>query len=77
MCTYICLYVFPYIFRYIECSPRDQGLIPGHVIPKIQEIVRNACFLNNQHYKVGIKSRIEKYKDMSYTPNSKPTCSSY
>ena len=33
----------------------DQGSIPGQVIPKTQNMVLDAAFLNTQHYKVRIK----------------------
>ena len=34
---------------------RDQGSIPGQVIPKIQKMVLDASLLNTQHYKVWVK----------------------
>ena len=33
---------------------KDQGSIPGQVIPKTQKIVLDATLLNTQHYKVRI-----------------------
>ena len=37
----------------------DLGSIPGRVIPKTQEMVLGASLLNNQHYKVRIKGKVE------------------
>ena len=40
-------------------GPGDQGSIPGQVITKTQKMVINAVLLNNQHYKVKIKGKVE------------------
>ena len=37
----------------------DWGSIPGRVIPKTQEMVLDAALINTQHYKVGIKDKLE------------------
>ena len=37
----------------------DRGSIPGQVIPKTQKIVLDAALLNNQHYKLKIKGKVE------------------
>ena len=41
----------------------DRGSIPGRVIPKIQKMVLDAALLNNQHYKVRIKSKMEQSRE--------------
>ena len=45
--------------RVFANGPRDQGSIPGRVIPKTQKIVLNATLRNIQHYKVKIKDKVE------------------
>ena len=40
-------------------GPGDQGSISGRVIPKTQKMVLDAALLNTQHYKVGIKGKVE------------------
>ena len=40
-------------------GPGDLGLVSGRVLPKTQKIVLNAIFLNNQHFKVRIKDKVE------------------
>ena len=37
----------------------DRSSIPGRVVPKTQKMVLDAAFLNTQHYKVSIKSKVE------------------
>ena len=44
---------------------RDQGSIPGRVIPKTQKMVLDAALLNSQYYKVRIKSKVEQSKEWS------------
>ena len=39
--------------------PEDRSLLPGRVIPKIQKVVFDAALLNTQHYKVGIKGKVD------------------
>ena len=46
-------------------GPADLGSIPGRVIPKTQEMVLDATLLNTQHYKVGIKSKVEQSRERS------------
>ena len=52
-------------------GPGDQGSIPGQVIPKTQILVLDAALLNTQHYKVGIKGKVEQSRerisDLPYT----------
>ena len=47
----------------VECLPMvrpgDQGLIPGHVIPKTLKMVLDTFLLNTQQYKVSIKGKVE------------------
>ena len=44
-----------------------QGSIAGWVIPKTQKMVLDAAFLNTQHYKVRIKSKVEQTREWSST----------
>ena len=37
----------------------DKRIIPGRVIPKTLKIVLDAFLLSTQHYKVGIKVKVE------------------
>ena len=46
--------------RVFASEPRDLGSIPGRVIPWTQKMVLDGCLLNTQHYKVRIKSKVEK-----------------
>ena len=46
-------------------GPGDRGSIPGQVIPKTQKMLFDATLLNTQHYKVGIKSKVEQSRDRS------------
>ena len=41
----------------------DLGSIPGRVIPKTKKIVLDSSLLNTQHYKVGIKGKVEQSKE--------------
>ena len=43
----------------------DQGSIPGRVIPKTQKMVLGMALLNTQHYKVGIKGKVELSRESS------------
>ena len=45
--------------RVFANGPRDQGSIPGRVIPKTQKMVLDATMLNTQLYKVRIKNKVE------------------
>ena len=47
-------------------GPGDRGSIPGRVIRKIQKMVLDAALLNTQHYKVGIKGKVEQSKKWSH-----------
>ena len=38
---------------------RDQGSVPGRVIPKTLKMVLDISLLNTQRYKVRIKSKVE------------------
>ena len=40
--------------------------IPGRVIPKTQKMVLDAALLNTQHYKLGIKSKVEPSREWSH-----------
>ena len=39
--------------------PEDRGSIPAWVIPKTQKMELDPPFLSIQHYKVGIKGKVE------------------
>ena len=43
----------------------DLSSISGRVIPKTQKMVLDACLLNTQYYKVGIKGKVEQSREMS------------
>ena len=45
--------------RVFANGPGDWDSIPGRVIPKTQKMVLDANLLNTQHYKVGIKGKVE------------------
>ena len=45
--------------RVFANGPRDQGSIPGRVIPKTQKMVVDAALLSTWHYKVRIKGNVE------------------
>ena len=40
-------------------GPGDRGSIPRRVTPKTQKMVFDAALLSTQHYKVGIKVKVE------------------
>ena len=46
-------------------GPKDQGSIPGRVIPKTQKMVLDAALLYTQHYKVRIKSEVVQFSERS------------
>ena len=46
----------------------DRVPIPGQIILKTQKIVLDASLLNIQHYKVGIKSKVEQSRELNSTP---------
>ena len=49
--------------KWLECSPRVQST--GRVIPMTQKMVLDASLLNTQHYKVRIKGKVKKSREMS------------
>ena len=49
-------------------GPEDQGSIPGRVIPKTQKMVLDAALLIIQHYKEGIKDKVEQSREWSSAP---------
>ena len=51
--------------RMFANGPVDLGSIPGRVIPKTQKMVLDVALLNTQHYKVGIKGKVEQSKERS------------
>ena len=46
-------------------GPRDQGSIPGRVIPKTQKMVFDASFLSTQYYNVRVKGKVEQSREWS------------
>ena len=53
--------------RVFANGPGDLGSIPGWVIPKTVKMVLDNSLLNNQQYKVRIKSKVEQSKERSST----------
>ena len=53
--------------RVFTNSLRNQGSIPGQVIPKTQKMVLDAALLSTQHYKVRIKGKVEQSGEWSST----------
>ena len=51
--------------RVFANGPKDQGSIPGRVIPKTQKMVLDASLLNTQHYQVRIKDKVEQSRERS------------
>ena len=41
----------------------ERGSIPSRVIPKTQKMLLDVSLLNTQHYKVGIKDKVEQSKE--------------
>ena len=62
--------------RMFANGPGDRGSIFGRAIPKTQKVVLDTSLFNTQHYKVGIKSKVERSKERS-TPSPIPRSSSY
>ena len=48
-------------------GPEELGSIPGRVLPKTQKMILDAALLNNQHYKVRIKGKVEQSEEWSST----------
>ena len=71
MCTYFWTATYSLdigmMVRVFANGPGDLGSIPGRVIPKTQKIVLDASLLKTQHYKVGIKGKVEQSKERSST----------
>ena len=51
--------------RVFANDPGDLGSIPGRVILMTQKMVLDASLLNNQHYKVQIKDKMEQSRERS------------
>ena len=47
--------------------PEDRGSIPGRVIPKTLKMVLDTSLLNTQQYKVRIKGKVQKSREMGST----------
>ncbi len=57
--------------RVFANGPGDLDSIPGRVIPKNLKMVLDVSLLNTHHYKVGIKSKVEKSRERgSALPNT-------
>ena len=56
-------------------GPGNQGSIPGRILPNTQKMVLDTYLLDNQHYKVRIKGKVEQGKGVARSPT--PRCSSY
>ena len=44
-------------------GPRDQGSIPGYVIPKTLKMVLDTSLINTQQHKVRIKGKVEQFSE--------------
>ena len=53
------------LFWVFASGPRDQGSVPGRVIPNTQKMVLDASLLNSQYYKVRIKGNVAQSKEWS------------
>ena len=51
--------------RVFANGPGDQCSIPGRVMPKTLKMVLDTTLLNTQHYKVGIKDKVEQSRERS------------
>ena len=69
-------YTFRLIGKMVRVFTNGQGSISGRVIPKTQKMVLDASLLNIQHFKVRIKSKVEKSRER-IAPSPTPWCSSY
>ena len=57
------------MIRVLTNGTGDLGSIQGQIVPKTQKMVLEASLLNNQHYKVKIKSKVEQSKERSNAPH--------
>ena len=55
--------------RVLGNGSEDRVSISDRVIPKTQKIVLDASLLNTQHYKLGIKDRVEPSREKSSAPS--------
>ena len=53
------------MLRVFANGPRDQGSIPGRVIPKTQKMVLDPSLLDTQYYKVQVKDKAEQSRKKS------------
>ena len=53
------------MIRVLANGPGNLGSIPGRVIPKTLKMVFDATLLNTQHYKGGIKGKVEQSRERS------------
>ena len=49
--------------RVFANGPEERGSIPGRVIPKTYKMVIDAALFNIRHYKVRIKSKVERFRE--------------
>ena len=83
MCMHICIYVciciraIGLMSRVFANSLGEQGSTPRQVILKTQKLVLDTALRNTQHYKVGIKGKLEQSKEKSSAPRPTPWCCSY
>ena len=70
---YACIYIYTYIYiRVLSINligpvgwvlandPPERFSVPGRVIPKIQKVVLDTSLFSPYHYKVRIKSKVER-----------------
>ena len=51
--------------RVFADGPGDRGSISSRVIPKTQKMILDTSLLNCQHYKIGIKGKVEQSRERS------------
>ena len=56
---------FGMMVRVFANGPGDLGSVPGWIIPKSQKMVLDSSLLSTQHYKVGIKGKVEQSRERS------------
>ena len=56
-------YLIGLMSRVFAHGPGDRGSIPSRVLPKSQKMVLDSALLYTQHYKVGIKGKVEQFRE--------------
>ena len=63
--------------RVFANGPGDPRSIPGQVIPKSQKMVLDTSLPNTQQFKVGIKGKVEQFREGSCALPHTHRCSNY